>query len=73
MRRRLSLALLLILVAVASQQYLSHRARTASRLASARTPRDSLARVDSAARADSLQSVDTLCFASRIGLPCAPR
>lgn len=74
MRRRLSLTLLafLLIVAVVSQQYLSHRTR-ARRDASAGTRRDSLGRLDSASRADSVQAADTLCFASRIGLPCDPR
>jgi hypothetical protein len=36
-------------------------------------PRDSLARVDTAAQVDARQETDTMCFASRIGLPCDPR
>jgi hypothetical protein len=75
MRRRLSLVLVAVAVVLAvlvSAHYLSLRTRTAHRLASTRPAHDSLARLDSAARADARQA-DTLCFASRIGLPCDPR
>ena len=75
MRRRLSLALLTVLVVFAvimSTRYLSSR-NQARRVASAGAPRDTLAEQDSAARADARQSADTMCFASRIGLPCDPR
>ena len=76
MRRRLSLVLVAILMAlavVASYHYLSPRNRAADRIASTGPGRDSLARLDSAARADARQGADTMCFASRIGLPCDPR
>jgi hypothetical protein len=76
MRRRLSLALLAILVVLAlvvSTRYLSARHQAARRVASAGAPRDTLAERDSVARAEARQSGDTMCFASRIGLPCDPR
>jgi hypothetical protein len=76
MRRRLSLALfavLVILAVVVSIRYLSPRNKAARRLAAAGVPRDSIARLDSAAQADLRESVDTMCFAARIGLPCDPR
>jgi hypothetical protein len=76
MRRRLSLvlvAVLVVLAVLASTYYLSPRTRGADRIASTGAVRDSLAGVDSAARADARQQVDTMCFASRIGLPCDPR
>ena len=43
------------------------------RVRSAGEPRDSVARRDSAAHADARQDTDTMCFASRIGIPCDPR
>jgi hypothetical protein len=76
MRRRLSLvlvAIFVVLAVVASYLYLSPRNRVADRIASTGPERDSLARVDSAARADAREEVDTMCLASRIGLPCDPR
>ena len=76
MRRRLSLvlvAILVVLAVVASYEYLSPRNRAADRIASTGPERDSLARLDSAARADARQEADTMCLASRIGLPCDPR
>jgi hypothetical protein len=76
MRRRLSLvlvAVLVVLAVVVSARYLSLRTRSADRIASTGPARDSLARLDSAARADARQEADTMCFASRIGLPCDPR
>jgi len=76
MRRRLSLALLTVLVVLAvvvSLRYLSSRHQAARRVAQAGAPRDTLAEQDSAARAEARQSADTMCFASRIGLPCDPR
>jgi len=75
MRRRLSLALfalLVVLAVVVSTYYLSPRNRATRRLA-AGAPRDSLARLDSAAPADLRESIDTMCFAARIGFPCDPR
>lgn len=36
-------------------------------------PGDSIARQDSAAQNDVRQTSDTMCIASRIGLPCDPR
>ena len=76
MRRGLSLALLamlMVLAIVTSAHYLSARGQTARRAASLGVSRDSLARLDSAARADLRQERDTMCFASRIGLSCDPR
>jgi len=76
MRRRSSLALLALLVIlaiVASTRYVSLRNQAARKIASAGEPRDSLARLDSAARADARRDIDTMCLASRIGLPCDPR
>jgi hypothetical protein len=76
MRRRFSLVLVAVLVVlafVASTHYLSSRTRVADRIASTRPARASLARLDSATRADARQERDTMCFASRIGLPCDPR
>jgi hypothetical protein len=76
MRRRLSLvlvAILVVLAGVASHHYLSPRTRGANRIASTGPARDSLASLDTTARADARQEADTMCFASRIGLPCDPR
>jgi hypothetical protein len=76
MRRRSSLvllALLVILAIVTSTRYVALRNQAARKIASAGEPRDSLARLDSAAQADARQDTDTMCFASRIGLPCDPR
>jgi hypothetical protein len=76
MRRRLSLALLIVLVVLAvvvSTRYLSQRNQATRRVAQAGAPRDTLAEQDSVARAEARQSADTMCFASRIGLPCDPR
>ena len=75
MRHRLALvlvAILVVLALVASYHYLSPGNRAAGRIATG-SQRDSLARLDSAARADARQDADTMCFASRIGLPCDPR
>jgi hypothetical protein len=76
MRRRPSLvvlAVLVILAIVASTRYVSLRSRAAPRITSAGEPRDSVARLDSAAQARARQDTDTMCFASRVGLPCDPR
>jgi len=76
MRRRLSLALLAVLVVLAvvvSTRYLSPRNRVTRRVTPAGVSRDSLARLDSAAQADAREAIDTMCFASRFGLPCDPR
>jgi hypothetical protein len=76
MRRRFSLVLVAILVVLAfvvSTHYLSSRSRGAGRIASTRGAGDSSARLDSAVRADARQEADTMCLASRIGLPCDPR
>ena len=76
MHRRLSLALVAILVVLAvvtSYHYLSLRNRAGDKIVSTGSQRDSLGRLDSAARADARQEADTMCFASRIGLPCDPR
>ena len=76
MRRRFSLALLavlMVLAVVVTTQYLLPRNRAAHRVASTGASRDSLARLDSAARAEARAEADTMCFASRIGLPCDPR
>ena len=73
MRRRLSLALfavLVILAVVVSTRYTSSRNRVTRRVTPAS---DSLARIDSAARADAREAIDTMCFASRVGLPCSPQ
>jgi hypothetical protein len=74
MRRRSTLALVavLVVIAIVSTRYVSLRNQAARRTA-AGEPRDSVARLDSAARADARQDADTMCFASRIGLPCDPR
>ena len=72
MRRRLSLALLTVVAffaIVIATRYLSPGTRGANRVAST-AGRDSLAALDSADRGEPLQ--DTMCFASRIGLPCNP-
>ena len=74
MHRGFSLALLAVLVVVAvivSTQSLSPRNK-ATRARSVNGSVDSLAR-DSAARAAARQDADTMCFASRLGLPCDPR
>ena len=76
MRRRLSLvlaAILVVLAVVALYHHLSPGNRAPHRLATSGSERDSLARLDSAERADARQDADTMCFASRIGLPCDPR
>ena len=76
MRRRSSLALLAVLVLiaiVASMRFASLRNQVARRITSTGEPRDSVSRLDSAAWADARQNADTMCFASRIGLPCDPR
>lgn len=76
MPRRLSLvliAVLVVLAVLASTHSLSLGGRGGQRIASAGSARDSLARPDSAARAHARQEADTMCIASRIGLPCDPR
>jgi hypothetical protein len=76
MRRRSSLVLLAVFVViaiVASARYVSLRKQGARRISSAGEPRDSVTRLDSAAQADARQYTDTMCLASRIGLPCDPR
>ena len=75
MRRRLSLALVavLVIVAVAAMLYLSPRMQASRRVASTGSPPDTLAATDSAAQVSARQDADTMCFASRIGLPCDPR
>ncbi len=76
MRRRLSLALLAVLVVLAvvvSTRYRSPRNQAGPRVAAAGAPRDSLPRADSAAESDVRPSADTMCFASRLFLPCDPR
>jgi hypothetical protein len=73
MRRWLSLivlAVLVVLAVVVSTQYLSPKSRRPRGVASAAVSSDSLAKLDSTAREGSRQEVDTMCFASRIGLPC---
>lgn len=75
MRRRFSLALLAVFVVIAviaSSRYASLRNQASRRVTLAGEPRDSLARLDSAAQADSRPDADTMCLASRIGLPCDP-
>ena len=75
MRRRISLALLAVVVIaiVVSTRYLLLRNQAGRRIATAGQPRDSAARLDSAAQADARLETDTMCLASRIGLPCDPR
>jgi hypothetical protein len=76
MRRRLSLvlvAILVVLAVAASYHYVSVRKRAMDNVALTGPGHDSLARLDSAARADARQEPDTMCFASRIGLPCDTR
>jgi len=76
MRRRFSLALLavfVIIAAVLSTRHIASRNQAARKVASGGGPRDSVAQADSAAEADARQSADTLCFASRLFLPCDPR
>jgi hypothetical protein len=73
MRRSFSLALLAVLVILAvvvSTRYTSSRNRVTRRVTPAS---DSLARLDSAAKADAREAIDTMCFAARIGLPCSPQ
>ena len=69
----LLLALLVILAIVTSTRYVTLRNQAARKMASAGAPRDSVARLDSAAQAEARQDIDTMCIASRIGLPCDPR
>jgi len=69
----LLLALLVILAIVTSTRYVALRHQAARKMASAGAPRDSVARLDSAAQAEARQDIDTMCIASRIGLPCDPR
>jgi hypothetical protein len=73
MRRRLSLALLAVLVVLmvfASTRYLSDGNQAAR--SPAREAPDTLTRPDSGTRVDVPQDVDTMCIASRFGLPCNP-
>ena len=73
MRRRVSLAvvaILVILAAAVSTRYLSLRGL---RRRASGTQSHSLAKLDSARRAEYRESADTMCFAARIGLPCDPR
>ena len=74
MRRPVSLALaalFVVLAIIASLSYLSPGARPAARVAPAGSG-DSIAQLDSAAEAEP-RIADTMCIASRIGLPCDPR
>ena len=74
MRRHISLALLAVFVilgVVASMRSLSSKTRAASIVASAASD-DTITRVDSATESEP-RYADTLCLASRIGLPCDPR
>ncbi len=76
MRRRFSLALLAVFVIMAvviSTRRVGSRNQTARRAVSSNAPHDSLARADSAAEVEARHSADTMCFASRIFLPCDPR
>ena len=73
MRRRLLLAVLTAVVVFAillASRYLAPGTR-GERAVSTASSRDTLANADSARRA-SAQEQDTMCFASRIGLPCNP-
>ena len=76
MKRRLSIAVLTVLVMLAvvvSTLYLAPGGRAFRNGASAVSRQDTAAATDSAAEARSRQEADTMCFASRIGLPCDPR
>jgi hypothetical protein len=77
MRRRLSLALLdAVLVVAAIVVSISYRRLLplpGGRVASADSTADTLARFDSAQRANARAARDTMCLASRIGLPCDSR
>jgi hypothetical protein len=68
----LLLALLVILAIVTSTRYVALRNQAARKTASVGALRDSVARLDSAAQAEARQDIDTMCIASRIGLPCDP-
>ena len=76
MRRRLSLALLAVVVIFAvflSSRYRSRGTRATHRVSTTGVLRDSSAALDSVAEANARQADDTMCFASRIGFPCDPR
>ena len=73
MRGRLSLALsaiLVVLAVVATTRRPWSGSGSARPVASADSPRDTMARPDSAAPADSALVEDPPCLASRVGLPC---
>jgi hypothetical protein len=75
MRRRISLLLLAAIVLLA---VIAYARRMSLRPHSQRghitvQAQDSLAQQDSAARADARRDADTMCIASRFGLPCDPR
>jgi hypothetical protein len=76
-RRRLSLALLAAILAVAAIvvaiAYRRPVPLPGDRVASADSAADTLARFDSAQRANARAARDTMCLASRIGLPCDSR
>ncbi len=76
MRRRFSLAVLVVFVLIAVVVSARHRtsSRVAARVVASRAARgDTLRRLDSATRSDASAAADTMCFASRVGLPCDPR
>jgi hypothetical protein len=76
MRRRLSLALLAVLViftVFVSTRYRSRRTTPTHSVSTNGILRDSSAALDSAAEANARQADDTMCLASRIGFPCDPR
>lgn len=77
MRRRFSLALLAaVLVVAAIVLFIGYRTPVSppgGRVASADSAADTLARFDSAQRANARAARDTMCLASRIGLPCDSR
>ena len=76
MSRGLSLTLLALLVVVAVALFIHYSTRgneTDSTVAAVRTPADTLARLDSVERSNARAARDTMCLASRIGLPCDPR
>jgi hypothetical protein len=76
MRRRIALLLFAVLVlfaVIAYARYTSLRPQTPRGVITVQASRDTIAQEDSAARAEARQDLDTMCIASRFGLPCDPR
>ena len=77
MRRRRSLVALAVVIAVGViAAFIAYRTPVplpGGRVVSADTTTDTLARLDSAQRANARAARDTMCLASRIGLPCDSR